>query len=80
MIIIRFPDAAMERRALGFLAGRYSFKSWATGESMVPETALGHLAAQGICFTVEGPATYEQLSARFRQIDIRMTTCLIEVI
>jgi hypothetical protein len=66
MIIIRFPDAAAERRGLGFLAGRFSFKSWATGETMVPEQALGCLAAEGIPFYVEGPAKYEQLAATVR--------------
>jgi hypothetical protein len=62
MIIIRFPDAETERRGLGYLAGRFSFKSWATGETMVPERALSSLAAEGIRFSVEGPATYERLA------------------
>jgi hypothetical protein len=60
MVIIRFNDSAAERRALGYLAGRFSFKTWATGETMVPDTALACLAREGIRFTVEGPATYEQ--------------------
>ena len=62
MIMIRFPDAESERRALGFLAGRFSFKSWSTGETMLPERALPSLAAQGVHFSVEGPATYERLA------------------
>jgi hypothetical protein len=66
MIIIRFPDAGAERRALGFLAGRFSFKSWANGETMVPEQALGSLAAEGISFIVQGPAKYEQLATALR--------------
>ena len=66
MIIIRFPDACAERRALGFLAGRFSFKSWANGETMVPELALASLAAEGISFFVQGPAKYEQLAAAVR--------------
>ena len=61
MIRIRFPDAASERRALGYLAGRFSFKSWASGDTLVPEAALAGLAREGIRFTVEGPATDEQL-------------------
>lgn len=61
MICIRFTDAASERRALGYLAGRFSFKSWASGETLVPDAALPFLAREGIRFTVEGPATYEQL-------------------
>jgi len=50
MIIIRFPDDQAKRRALGFLPGRFSFKSWATGEMMVPENALPFLAVEGIPF------------------------------
>ena len=60
MIRIRFPDTTSERRALGYLAGRFAFRSWADGETLVPEPALAALAVQGISFTVEGPATYEQ--------------------
>ena len=61
MIRIRFTDESAKRRALGYLAGRFSFKSWATGEMLVPEYALTPLALQGIAFVVEGPATYEQI-------------------
>jgi hypothetical protein len=60
MIIIRFPDDGHKRRALGWLAGRSSFKSWATGELMVPDDALPCLAREGICFRAEGPPKYEQ--------------------
>jgi len=60
MILIKFPDAAQERRALGYLAGRFTFKSWATGETLVPESALPHLAAESVIFSVVGPAKYEQ--------------------
>jgi hypothetical protein len=60
MIIIRFPDDGSKRRALGWLAGRFSFKSWATGEVMVPDDALPYLAREGIRFQVEGPPKYEQ--------------------
>lgn len=61
MIRIRFPDPATECRGLGFLAGRFSFKSWASGTTVVPEHALAALASAGIPFSVEGPATYEQI-------------------
>jgi hypothetical protein len=57
MIRIRFSDTATECRALGFLAGRYSFKSWANGETLVPTPALVSLALEGIPFMVVGPAT-----------------------
>ena len=62
MIIIRFPDDKAKRRALGFLPGRFSFKSWATGEMMVPENSLPFLVVEGIPFSVEGPANYERLA------------------
>jgi hypothetical protein len=60
MIRIRFPDAATGRRALGFLAGRFSFKTWANGETLVPSAALACLALEGIAFSLVGPATYQQ--------------------
>lgn len=66
MIVIHFNDAEAKRRALGFLAGRFSFKSWATGEIAVPHAALAHLATEGISFVVEGPATYERLISAVR--------------
>lgn len=58
MILIRFPNPESKRSALGRLAGRFNFKSWASGEMLVPEDALAYLAVEGISFTVEGPATY----------------------
>jgi hypothetical protein len=73
MIIIWFPGDKAKRRALGLLPGRFSFKSWATGEMMVPENSLPFLAVEGITFTVEGPANYQQK-------DIWLTTYPIEVI
>jgi hypothetical protein len=66
MIRIRFTDDAAKRRALGFLAGRFSFKSWATGEMLLQEVALPALAREGVSFIVEGPATYEQIIAAVR--------------
>ena len=62
MVIIRFPDPETEKRALGFLSRRFSGKSYASGETIIPEAALAHLAMEGIRFTVEGPATYERLT------------------
>jgi hypothetical protein len=66
MIRIRFTDPATKKRALGRLAGRFPFKSWATGEMLVPEGALGFLATENISFHVEGPATYEQITPALR--------------
>ena len=59
MVIIRFDDKETEKRALDFLVGRFSFKTWADGDLMLPEPSLGPLAAEGITFSVKGPATYE---------------------
>ena len=66
MIVIRFGDNEAKRRALGYLAGRYSFKSWSSGEMAVPEEALAALATEGIAFAVEGPVTYERLISAVR--------------
>jgi len=60
MVRIRFSDQEGKRKALAYLAGRFAFKSWASGEMLVPESALAELAVEGIAFIVEGPATYEQ--------------------
>lgn len=60
MVVIRFNDEDSKRKALGYLPGRFTFKSWATGEMLVPEAALPFLAVEGIRFSVEGPPTYEQ--------------------
>ena len=66
MILIHFPDSESKRRALGYLSGRHSFKSWATGEMIVPEAALADLASEGVSFIVEGPATYERIISTIR--------------
>jgi hypothetical protein len=60
MILIRFPDSEARRKALGFLARRFSGRSWSTGEIMVPEEALPFLASEGIPFNVLGPAGYDR--------------------
>lgn len=66
MVIIHFEDAEMEKKALDFLVGRFSFKTWDNGELMLPEPALGELAAQGIPFRSKGPATYEHFLPSLR--------------
>ena len=63
MIVILFTGEEPKRRAVGCLAGRFSFKSWASGEMMVPKEALALLADEGVPFSVEGPATYERLAS-----------------
>jgi hypothetical protein len=60
MVLIRFPNSDQKLKALGYLPGRFAFKSWATGEMLVPEAALPFMAVEGISFNVEGPANYER--------------------
>jgi hypothetical protein len=66
MIIIQFEDEETEAKALDFLIGRFAFKTWENGDLMLPEEALGKLAAQGIPFHVQGPATYEHFLPAIR--------------
>lgn len=66
MVIVRFDDPEAERRALGWLAGRFTFKSWKSGDLMVSEMALPYLAREGITFRVEGPATYDHYAPAVR--------------
>jgi hypothetical protein len=62
-VLIRFPDQATEQKALGKLIPRFGGKSWASGETMVPAPALAFLAAEGVSFTVVGPAPYERITS-----------------
>lgn len=66
MVIIRFDDRETEHRALGWLAGRFSFKTWTNGDLMLHEETLPYLAREGISFRVHGPATYEHSIPTFR--------------
>jgi hypothetical protein len=66
MVTIMFPDRETEKRALGFLLGRFSGRVLRTGEHMVPEAALEALADQNIPFTVKGKTSYEQQMAAIR--------------
>ena len=66
MVMIRFADPQMEIRALGYLAGRFSFKTWASGDTMIPQEALAPLAAEGFQFTVKGRPTYAREYAPVR--------------
>ena len=66
MVIITFPDAETQKKALGFLLGRFSGKVLKTGEHIVPEAALEALAGQNITFTVHGKASYEKQVAALR--------------
>lgn len=66
MVLIRFSDAQSESRALGYLAGRFAFKSWSNGETLVTESALPYLAVEGIPFSMLGPANFEQIIPAIR--------------
>jgi hypothetical protein len=66
VVIITFPDAETQKKALGFLLGRFSGKVLKTGEHIVPEAALAALAERNIIFTVHGKASYEKQVAALR--------------
>lgn len=66
MVSITFPDRDTERKALGFLLGRFSGRVLKSGEHLVPPAALEALADQNIPFSVQGKATYEQQLAALR--------------
>lgn len=66
MVTITFPDRDTERKALGFLLGRFSGRVLKSGEHLVPPAALEALADQNIPFSVQGKATYEQQLAALR--------------
>ena len=66
MVLIRFADSQTERRALGYLCGRFAGKTWANGDTMVSEEALAHLAAENIAFTVTGRPDYRREYAPLR--------------
>jgi hypothetical protein len=66
MVIVTFQDRATERKALGFLLGRFSGRVLKSGEHLIPEAALEALAEQNIPFTVKGKASYGQQVAAIR--------------
>jgi len=60
MVRIVFKDRQTERKALGFLLGKFSGRVLKGGEHLLPEPALEDLAQQNFAFTVKGKASYEQ--------------------
>jgi hypothetical protein len=61
MVTIRFVDGDAKRRALGWLTGRFGFKSWADGRMQLPAEALPHLLQERIAFErEEGEADEKQ--------------------
>ena len=63
MVLIRFAGADEKRRAVEALVGEFSFKSWSSGEMLVPEEALARLAHEDVPFTFEGSSAYEKLAS-----------------
>lgn len=63
MTLIHFTNAESKRRAVEVLVGEVSFKSWVSGEMLVPEEALPLLAREDIPFQVESSAAYERLAS-----------------
>jgi hypothetical protein len=66
MVKLRFPNDDSQRKAIGYLAGRFPFKLIPSGYTLVPEAAVASLAGQGISFTVEGQATYDETTSTVR--------------
>lgn len=66
MVTITFPDRESEKKAIGYLLGRFSGRVLKSGEHIVPEAALEALADQNIPFAVQGKTTYEQQMAAVR--------------
>jgi hypothetical protein len=62
MVTIRFADRDTEKRAIGFLLGRFSGRVTRSREHLVPEAALAALADQNISFAVVGKALDGELS------------------
>jgi hypothetical protein len=68
VVVITFPDAETQKKALGFLLGRFSGKVLKSGEHIVPEAALAALAEKNITFTVHGKAYEKQIAALDRPL------------
>ncbi len=58
MVIIRFSGVENERRGVAALLGRFSGKTWAIGDWLIPLVALPHLAGEGIEFEGKGRPDY----------------------
>ena len=48
MIVITFPDSASQKKALGFLLGRFTGKVLKNGENIVSEAAVAALALMAL--------------------------------
>ena len=56
MVLIHFSGRASKRRALETLVGEFPFKSWSSGDMLVPEAALGELSRHDIPFSIKSAA------------------------
>ncbi len=67
MVIVRFDNGEEERRALGWLAGRFSFKTWDSGDLMVHEAVLPYLAREALRSEFKGrrPMAFRADDSRF---------------
>ncbi len=63
MVLIRFPNDEAKDRALELLVGEHPFKSWKSGELLLPEEALPLLARENVPFSFEGIDAYGRISA-----------------
>ena len=64
MVTVTFPDRETEKRALGFLLGRFSGRVLRTGEHIIPEAACEALAGQNIAFAVQEKTTKTKTDLR----------------
>jgi hypothetical protein len=76
MVVITFPDNETQKKALGFLLGRFSGKVLKNGEHIVPEAAL---ADKNIPFTVHGKASYEKQIGALRGAASGMVSYQIDI-
>ena len=60
MVVITFPDKETQKKAMGFLLGRFSGTVLKNGEHIVPEAALAALAERNFEFVVKGKASMEK--------------------
>ena len=63
MVLIRFPSEQAKDHALELLIGEFPFKSWRTGDLLLPEEALPLPARENVPFSFEGVEGYERVSA-----------------
>lgn len=58
MVLTRFADFQIQRRALGYLTGRFLGSTWANDGPLISEKVLEQLVLERIEFTVPGCPAY----------------------